>query len=148
MNSVQRYRVKLIQEDNFPYKSTHCHTSEDTKSILTDILKVHEWHNEKFGIACLSNQNYLIGYHIINEGTIDECGVAIREIALRALLNNAKNIILFHNHPGSSLQPSTADIDLTRKAKEALKILDINIVDHIILTEDGNSLSMAEKGLV
>ncbi len=145
MNSIQRYKVQLVQEDNFPYKSTKCGSSDETKRILSEILKVGEWHNEKIGIVCLSNQNYILGLHIIHEGTIDECPVFPREIAIRALLNNCKSIIVFHNHPGCSTTPSPADIDMTKKLKAALKLLEISVLDHIILTED-NALSMAENG--
>ncbi len=147
MNSIQRYKVQLVQEDNFPYSSTCCNNSEQTKQILRDILKVDNWHNEKFGIVCLSNQNYILGLHIITEGTINECSVFIREIALRALLNNCTNVILFHNHPGETLTPSPADIDLTRKTKQALALLNINVIDHIILTAT-DAVSMADMGIM
>lgn len=149
MKQVTLYRVILTRESNKRYEvDTTFNSSQKAARTLKEVLKIEEWHNERFGIAALNVQNKLIGLHIISEGTVNETAVYTREIATRALLNNASNVIIFHNHPGESLNPSNADIATTKNIKTALDTLNIKLIDHIILTETENYTSFAEKGLL
>lgn len=96
-------------------------------------------------ILLLNNANTTIGYAKISQGGITGTVVDPRLIAKYAVESLAVGVILAHNHPSGNLMPSLADKTLTNKVKEGLKYLDINLLDHIILTQDGY-YSMMEEG--
>jgi len=102
---------------------------------------------EHIEIAFLNSQNNLIATKRLFEGTISEAPIFPREIIKEAFNHNAKNIIIAHNHPGGSRQPSSADLEITRKIKEALNTVQVGLIDHIIVA--GNSyVSLMEQGLM
>ncbi len=76
-----------------------------------------------------------------------QASVYPREIVVRALHHQAASVVLVHNHPSGQVQPSRADEDLTRALTEALRLVDVRVLDHIIVAP-GASLSMAEEGLL
>ena len=102
---------------------------------------------EAFYAICLDAQNRVNHAALVHEGTINEAHVYPRIIVETALRHKANSIILAHNHPGGSLKPSTADIDVTRKICAALKPISIRVVDHIIIAGE-SYLSFAEQGLM
>jgi DNA repair protein RadC len=102
---------------------------------------------EAFYMCCLNSQNQLNYAALVHEGTINEAPVYPRIIVETALRYQANSVILAHNHPGGSLRPSSADIEVTRKISEALKTISVKVVDHIIVS--GNDYySFAENGLL
>ncbi|MGI6085338.1 MAG: RadC family protein [Acetivibrionales bacterium] len=102
---------------------------------------------ECFFIICLDSQNHVNHAALVHEGTINEAPVYPRIIVETALRHKANSIILAHNHPGGSLKPSNADIDVTSKICQAMKAISVNVVDHIIVA--GNRyFSFAEQGLL
>lgn len=102
---------------------------------------------EVFYLICLDTQNRVIHAVQVHEGTINEAPVYPRIIVETALRHQAHNVILAHNHPGGSLKPSKADIDVTQRIKTALEPIDIKVIDHIVVAGD-KSISFAEKGLI
>lgn len=102
---------------------------------------------ERVDIIFLSNIFEVINYKTVSTGTIDKSVVFIRNIIKQILDCNAKYIILAHNHPSGSLIPSKDDIDITKNIKKALKLIDISLVDHIIISSNGY-YSFAEGGLL
>ena len=91
---------------------------------------------EKFYIVCLDKGYRLINTALISTGTVDESAVYPREIIRAALKNNATAIILAHNHPGGSFNPSRNDLETTRRIIEVANPLGISVVDHIIVCGD------------
>jgi DNA repair protein RadC len=102
---------------------------------------------EVFEVAFLDTQHKLIKAERMFTGTIDGASVYPREIVKVALLNNAKAIIISHNHPGGSIEPSEADIQLTKRVEDACRLLDIALLDHLIVSKL-DSMSFAERGLL
>lgn len=102
---------------------------------------------EEFKILLLNRANRVIGIFPVSTGGM--CGTIAdpRVIFVAALKACATSIILAHNHPSGNLQPSQSDIDLTNKLKAAGKLLDIEVLDHIILAED-TYLSFADEGIM
>lgn len=98
-------------------------------------------------VLFLDSQHQLIEYEILFRGTLNQTSVYPREVALRALHHHAASVVLSHNHPSGHTQPSAADVQLTRQLMQALGLLDIRVLDHVIVTQ-GRSLSMAEEGLM
>lgn len=110
-------------------------------------LKMGDLPHEVFGVIFMDSQHKMIEYREMFRGTISQTSVYPREIAKEGLLLNAATVILAHNHPSGNLQPSNADLNLTRKLKETLDLVDIRILDHFIVA-GSQYLSMAEKGLM
>ncbi len=92
--------------------------------------------NEVLYMLCLDNHCCLNSMNKLSEGTIDRSPVYIREVVNLALRNNAKQIILAHNHPSGNVQPSPADILMTQQIAVALKPMEIELIDHIIFSGD------------
>ena len=102
---------------------------------------------EVFGFLCLDNQHRVISVVHAFKGTIDGAAVYPREVAREVLQHNAAAVIYFHNHPSGNPEPSQADINLTKRLKEALALLDVRSLDHIIVS-GGSYTSLAERGLI
>lgn len=95
----------------------------------------------------LDTRHRLIEYREIFRGTIDSASVYPREVVKEALRLNAAAVILSHNHPSGNPEPSTADRALTQLLKEALALVEVRLLDHIILA-GGATVSFAEHGLI
>lgn len=102
---------------------------------------------EVFYVICLDAQNQVNYPALVHEGTIDSAPVYPRLIVEAALRHQASTVILAHNHPGGSLQPSNADLDATRKIVAACEAISVRVVDHFIVAGD-NYVSFADKGLL
>lgn len=109
-------------------------------------LKLGALDHEIFAVLFLDNRHRLIEYVELFRGTIDGASVFPREVVKEALARNAAALICCHGHPSGDPTPSRADELVTRRLKEALALLDIRLIDHLII---GDSVtSMAELGLV
>ena len=92
-------------------------------------------HVEYCYLACLDEDRRLTGVKLMGKGTLDAADVYVRNIAQEALRRGAKYALLAHNHPGGGLTPSAADIELTRRTKMALGLMDIRLIEHVIVTQ-------------
>ena len=111
------------------------------------VLKLAEDTRESFGMILLSQQHHLLGYHTLFTGTLNQTMVYPREIVALALTHHAAAVILVHNHPSGDPEPSQADKLITQKITDALSLLDIRVVDHLIVGGD-DAYSFAEHGLL
>jgi len=102
---------------------------------------------EVFYLLCMDKQHRITRPELICEGTIDETPAYPRLIVEAAIRHKAQCVILVHNHPGGSLHPSAADIEVTKKLVTVLNAIDINVMDHIIVAGD-QYLSLADRGLM
>jgi DNA repair protein RadC len=96
-------------------------------------------------VLFLNNQNEIQSHEVVHKGTVDASMFNMRDVFRSAVRQNAKNIILAHNHPSGSLEASKEDISVTKKAIIAGELLEINVLDHIIATK-GGFISLREKG--
>lgn len=118
---------------------------EDTRNFLMSELSGRAY--EVFACLFLDNKHRVIKFEELFYGTIDGASVYPREVVRRALQHNAAALILAHNHPSGIAEPSQADIAITRKLKEAMSLIDVRVLDHLVIG-DGYSVSLAERGLV
>lgn len=102
---------------------------------------------ELFGALFLDNQNRVIAFEVMFVGTISQTSVYPREVVLAALGHEAAAVLLVHNHPSGSVQPSRADEHLTQTLKHALALVDVRVLDHVIVG-GAAALSMASQGLM
>ena len=102
---------------------------------------------EEFRVLYLNRKNVLVADECHQRGTVCHTPVYPREICVRALELRASAVIAVHNHPSSDPNPSRADIDMTRRIKDALKTVDVTLLDHVIVTQT-DALSFQTRGLL
>ena len=102
---------------------------------------------EVFAVMFLDSQHRLIVLEELFRGTLTQTSVYPREVVVRALALNAASVVLAHNHPSGSAQPSRADEALTQTLKAALGLVDVRVLDHFVVTST-EAVSMAERGLL
>lgn len=102
---------------------------------------------EAFYVICLDSQNRVNYACLLHEGTLNEVPVYPRLVVELVLRHQANSVILAHNHPGGSLNPSKEDIELTKKIKAALEPISVAVVDHII-TAGNRYMSFKERELI
>ena len=103
--------------------------------------------HEVFCILFLDSRHRILAMRELFRGTIDGASVYPREVIHEALMNRAAAVLLVHNHPSGVSEPSQADEMITRRLKEALALIDIRVLDHLIVC-GSDCTSMAERGLV
>jgi DNA repair protein RadC len=103
--------------------------------------------HESFIALFVDSQNRLIEAEELFRGTLNESPVYPREVVKRALQLNAAGVIVAHNHPGASVQPSDDDIRLTRELKNALALVDVDVLDHLVIA-DSAVTSFADRGIL
>lgn len=120
-------------------------SSSDAYHILYP--RVGDLAHEEFHVMCLNRSNKVLAIHTISQGGLTGTIADPRIIFNKALIDGATALILCHNHPSGSLQPSNADIDLTKKMRDIGKLMEIQILDHVII--GGSSYySFADEGLL
>ena len=121
------------------------HTPGAVKQYLQ--LQLAHQNHEVFAVLFLDHQNRMLAMEELFRGTLSQTSVYPREVVLRALHHQAAAVVLSHNHPSGSVQPSRADEHLTQTLKASLALVDVRVLDHIIVGQ-GQALSMAEQGLM
>lgn len=121
----------------------------DSPETVKQYLQLHigTRPHEVFAVVFLDVQHRLIALEEMFRGTLTQTSVYPREVVTRAIHHQAAAVVLAHNHPSGSLEPSRADESLTQTLRAALALVDVRVLDHIIVSP-GQSLSMAEKGLI
>lgn len=118
---------------------------EDTKNYLLAQLRAYP--HEVFACLFLDNRHQIISFDKMFNGTIDGASVYPREVVKQALARNAAAVIFAHNHPSGVAEPSHADKNITQRLTDALKLVDIRVLDHFIVG-DNTAVSFAELGLI
>lgn len=141
-NSLPRFELKTIQTDF--EKQIICNSSQAAdfiRQFYGDDIHIFE----SFFLLLLNNQAQTIGFAKVSQGGITSTIVDVRLVAHYAINSLATHIIMAHNHPSGICKPSDSDIQLSKRFKEALKILEVGVLDSLILT--GTSYySLADNG--
>jgi DNA repair protein RadC len=103
--------------------------------------------HEVFAVLFLDAQNRLLALEELFRGTLTQTSVYPREVVQQALHHRAAAVVLAHNHPSGTVQPSRADEALTQTLKTALALVDVRVLDHVVVAP-GGAFSMAEHGLI
>ena len=135
-------KFNIVNEIKLSYsRKGNCERSISSSADAVDVFREHfdadkMDYRESFFALYLNQANKVLGIKKISECGISSTLVDVRIIMQAALLCNASGIIVSHNHPSGNLKPSTEDIKITDKIKEAAKFLDFAVLDHIILTSE------------
>ena len=111
------------------------------------VARLRDRDHEVFCCLFLDTRHRLLGFDELFRGTLDGASVHPREVVKTALARNAAAVILAHNHPSGVAEPSQADEIITTRLRDALALVDIRLLDHLIVG-DGTCASLAERGLV
>lgn len=144
-HELKRVAIRLVQEPPL-YSDQPVKCPEDAVALLGRELEGYDRE-----VACVVNlqaDGRPINMEIISMGTINMSLVSSREVFKSAILSNAANIMLLHNHPSGDPTPSRNDLELTHKIWEAARIMDIPLLDHIILGKGGVYCSFLKNGLM
>jgi DNA repair protein RadC len=138
------YKTKIKPSERLKIKS-----SKDAYEIF-----IENWdpdsieHREEFQLLLLNRSNSVLGIFPVSKGGLSGTVTDVRLIYQAAIKANASGIIVCHNHPSGNLNPSESDTKITQKIKEAGNLMDIQLLDHLILTMDGSYYSFADNGLL
>tara|TARA_R110002124_G_scaffold248853_2_gene413979 strand:- start:12772 stop:13260 length:489 start_codon:yes stop_codon:yes gene_type:complete len=126
-------------------RSNYLTSPQHVKSYLIATLANEE--REVFGLILLDSQHGVLGFERLFYGTIDSASVYPREVVKTVLNANAAAVILAHNHPSGNPEPSQADIALTKRLHDALRTVDVRLLDHLVIGGT-DAVSFAERGLL
>ena len=119
-------------------------TPRDTVDFLR--ARIAKLDREVFACMYLDNHHRVLAFEELFRGTLNGTAVYPREVVRRALVHNAAAVIFAHNHPSGVAEPSRADELLTTRLREALALVDIRVLDHLVVGDD--VVSFAERGLI
>lgn len=132
-----------VAEIKVSYSNKNLERIKVTNSQILFNLVLKQWNldliefQEEVKIVLLNRANIVLGLYEMSKGGVSGTVVDIKIILGIALKCNASSIVIVHNHPSGSLEPSEPDKLITKKLKEACKILDLNLLDHLIITTQG-----------
>ncbi|MEW6724787.1 MAG: DNA repair protein RadC [Bacillota bacterium] len=132
---------RLVREQQ---SKTRIRSPEDARDLLMEEMRYLD--KEHFQVVLLDTKNQVLGVQLVSIGGLASSIVHPREVFKEAIRRSAAAIILSHNHPSGDPTPSQDDIDVTRRLREAGKLLGIEVLDHIIIG-DNRYMSLREKGL-
>jgi DNA repair protein RadC len=149
LTDINIYTLKQVRTKRRLYDLEDCNITCPLAcyKVIQYTLNLKSEPVEKFGIISQSAKNKLLGIHIIGTGVIDHVQIEPRDVFMAAMMNNAKAIIAFHNHPSGDPTPSQGDIILTQRLKEAGELMCIELMDHLITGEE-SYISLQEAGLL
>ncbi len=110
-------------------------------------LSLAAFDREVFGMMVLDTQHQMLAFETLFFGTIDSASVYPREVVKSVLAHNGAAVIFAHNHPSGNHNPSQADERITLRLRDALALIDVRVLDHIVVSHTGTT-SMAERGLL
>lgn len=136
--------IRMIKEASVLYSGRRITKAEEAVGLLRDFIGDAD--RELFVALYLNNRKEPNAIHIVSIGTINASLVHPREVFKAALLSNASTVLLAHNHPSGGVSPSEEDRKLTKRLVEAGLLIGMEIIDHIILGEEGRYYSFKEQG--
>ena len=138
--------LKLVREGSILYQTRRISSPKDAVGIGQQFLEDAD--REQVIVCCLDTKNQPLSISVVSMGILNSSLIHPREIFKTAILTNAASLILYHNHPSGETEPSTEDINITKRIKEAGVLIGIELIDHIIIGSEGRYLSLKEEGLL
>ncbi len=142
--TIKKYELRKMDTD---FKRIKIHISKEASDFIRQFYSDDIGIFESFFLLLLDQSNSTIGYVKISQGGITGTVVDPLLVAKYVIDSLAKGVILAHNHPSGNLSPSRQDLDITERIKKGLNLFDVQVFDHIILTEEGYK-SFSDDGLI
>lgn len=148
----RKYSLQLVKETSAKYEiENKISTPNDIAKVFSGVLNLEKQPEEVLVLATLNTKNVVTGLFEVSRGTVNSSLASPREILKRAILDNASSIIIAHNHPSGCSKPSSNDIEVTKRIAECGDLLDIKLLDHVIVCEEGDKLkstSLKKLGII
>lgn len=144
---MQLAEIKVSYTNQNTQKKKVLHSKDIYEAIIPNWNSETIEYIEESKIVLLNRANVILGVYELSKGGISGTVVDLRIILAVALKCNASNIVLIHNHPSGNLQPSEQDKTITKKLREASKLLDLLLLDHLIISKEGY-YSFADNGIL
>ncbi|MEA3455068.1 MAG: DNA repair protein RadC [Campylobacterota bacterium] len=141
----KRYSSRVAESSSRYHRIKHNPVIMTAQKAYDHLGDYHSKEKEYFIAITLDGANRAIDTHIVSIGTLNQSLVHPREVFINAIRDKAAAIIIAHNHPSGQLFPSRADKQITTRLKDAGKLIGIDIVDHLILTQ-GGFYSFSDEG--
>jgi len=140
--------LSLVKENavNYPIQNAKMTNPQQPADLMRAVFQADKQTEEYLHMLCFDTAMHLIGVFEISHGTVNASLVNPREIFQKALLCNAVNLILVHNHPSGDVTPSKQDMDITKQVKDAGSLLGVPMLDHIIVGD--GYFSFHERGVL
>lgn len=138
--------IKMIREGSILYGIRKIENPSDAAELGRKFIE--EADREQLIVCCLDTKNQPTSMSIVSIGSVNSSIVHPREVFKVAVLSNASSIIILHNHPSGDPTPSNEDINITKRLKEAGKLIGIELLDHIIIGSENKFCSLKEKGVL
>lgn len=142
---VDVVRLELVKERSILYKNRTIRSPQDGYELLNEFLG--DVDREYFIVVSLNTKNEPTAINVCHIGSLNASIVHPRECYTMALMANAASILVGHNHPSGNPEPSQEDIHITSRLSEAGKIIGIELLDHIVMGDDG-FVSLKDKGYI
>lgn len=142
--TIARYRVALVHEEDTPYGDVACSDPEAAAKFLEDLLRDRT--QEHMVALYLDTRNRVIGWTVAHVGTLSRAACEPRTILQVALALNAAGFIVAHNHPSGDPSPSAEDVSFTCRMRDAGEAVGPRLVDHLIIGRDGRWVSLRQRG--
>jgi len=139
---LEQVAIRMVRERPL-YSETPIHSPEDAIRVMADALL--DYDREVFAIVNFQSDMRPINFSIISMGCLNSSLVHPREVIKASILSNASGVMLFHNHPSGTVEPSKDDIITTDQLKNAFNLMGIRVLDHIIVGNDKSYYSLCEK---
>jgi len=146
MVNIQKFSLRVVKENGGRYDiDKTINNPIAARNLFIEVAELDKRSEEVFVMATIDVRNKVTGLFEVSTGTLNSSLVTPREVFKRAILQNAAGIVLGHNHPSGNTDASSDDINITKKLVKSGKILGVNVVDHIIVGNEGNYSSMKEE---
>ncbi|PTV93171.1 DNA repair protein RadC [Halanaerobium saccharolyticum] len=146
MVNIQKFSLRVVKENGGRYDiDKTINNPIAARNLFIEVAELDKRSEEVFVMATIDVRNKVTGLFEVSTGTLNSSLVTPREVFKRAILQNAAGIVLGHNHPSGNIDASSDDINITKKLVKSGKILGVNVVDHIIVGNEGNYSSMKEN---
>jgi DNA repair protein RadC len=149
MVNIQKFSLRVVKENGGRYDiDKTINNPIAARNLFIEVAELDKRTEEVFVMATIDVRNKVTGLFEVSTGTLNSSLVTPREVFKRAILQNAAGIVLGHNHPSGNTDVSSDDINITKKLVKSGKILGVNVVDHIIIGNEGNYSSMKEENYI
>ncbi|MDB8789188.1 JAB domain-containing protein [Romboutsia sp. 1001216sp1] len=138
--------IKVVKDYSIQYSPRKVSNPRDAYKLFERFLL--DIDREKFLVACFNTKNEPVNISVVSVGTLNSSLVHPREVMKTAILSNSNSIMIAHNHPSGSLEPSTEDKNITDRLIKVCEILGIKLLDHIIIGTKDNYFSFKENLLI
>lgn len=136
--------VQLVKDKSILYGQRAITSPYDAQLLFREIIGHKD--REHFAVLCVDTKNQPTHFQVVHVGNINSAIVSPREVFKVAILANSASVMFFHNHPSGDTAPSAPDLEITERLKDAGDILGINVLDHIIVGDNGDYTSLAQRG--